>query len=121
MYLPDSFTTVRLLTQRLATNGLLAFQELDMTMVPARLLPLHERAFQWLRGPLVAEGADLQMGLRLYDVFARAGMIVEGVRAEAIVQTPGAPSPLGSVIKTVWPRIVEHGVATAEEIDADTI
>jgi SAM-dependent methyltransferase len=123
MYQTDQIRAVRLLMERLAPDGLIVFQEADMSMLPARIvpLPLHEQALGWLRQMLAAEGADTQMGFHLYDVLAQAGLVVEGVRAEAIVQTPGQPNTLGDIIKAVWPRLVEHTIATAAEIDADTI
>lgn len=123
MYQPDRVRAVRLLLERLAPEGVIAFQELDMTMVPASVvpLPLHEQALTWLRQMITAEGADVQMGFHLHDVLTQAGLVVEGVRAEAIVQTPNMPNPVGDIIKGVWPRIVEHGVATAAEIDIDTL
>lgn len=123
MYQPDTLKAVRLLMERLAPDGLIAFQELDMTMVPASVvpLPLHEQALKWLRQMITEEGADVQMGFHLYDILARAGMLVEGVRAEAIVQTPSTPNNLGDIIKGVLPRIVEHGVATAMEVDVNTL
>ncbi len=123
MYQPDGVETVRLLMRRLASGGLIAFQELDMTMVPASVVPLalHERVLEWLRQMVTAEGADVKMGFHLHDVLTRAGMVVEEVRAEAIVQTPTAPSNLAEIIKAVLPRIVEHGCATATEIDIETL
>ncbi len=123
MYLPDVLAAVRALTQHLVPGGVMAFQELDMSMVPASViaLPLHEKAAGWLRHMLIREGADVRMGFRLYDVITRAGLTVGGVRAEAVVQTPNTPNILGDVIKAVLPRMVEHGVVTAADVDVDTL
>ena len=48
-------------------------------------------------------------------------MTVEEVRAEAIVQTPTNPYPVGTIVRAILPRIVRCGVATAEEIDIETL
>jgi hypothetical protein len=54
-------------------------------------------------------------------VLARAGLRVEQVRAEAIVQTPAAHYPVGAIVRAMLARIVQQGVATAEELDIDTL
>ena len=51
----------------------------------------------------------------------RAGLAVEHLRAEAIVQTPGAPNGLGAIFGACLPRIIERGVATAGEVGVDTL
>ena len=123
MYQSDPVKAVRSLTARLAPGGVIVFQEADMSMLPGRVvpLPLHEQILGWLRQMLVAEGANIEMGFRLHHVMTQAGLTVQGVRAEAIVQTPNQPNPLGAIVTAVWQRFVEHGIATAAEIDVDTI
>ncbi|MEO7469068.1 MAG: methyltransferase domain-containing protein [Sphingobium limneticum] len=122
MYQPDSVEAVRVLMKRLVPDGLIALQELDMTMVPASIvpMPLHERAAAWLRHMLVTEGADVQMGFHLHGVLTQAGLRVEGVRAEAVVQTPDQPNNLGAMIKGGLSRIVDSGAVSAAEIDVET-
>ena len=61
------------------------------------------------------------MGFDLASVLARSGLVVEQVRAEAVVQTPTASHHTGAIIRAMLPRIIRHGVATAEEIDIDTL
>jgi len=67
------------------------------------------------------EGGHLHMGFELAQTLERAGLIVEQVRAEAIVQTPTLRHPVGTIIRAMLPRILEHGVATEAEIDIDTL
>ena len=43
------------------------------------------------------------------------------VRAEAIVQTPDRPYPAGAIIRAIQHRIVSLGVASAAEIDIETL
>lgn len=43
------------------------------------------------------------------------------VRAEALVQTPLLRHPMGAIVRAMLPRIVQHGIATAEETDAEAL
>ena len=123
MYQPDAVAAVRALARVLRPGGIVALHEHDMTMAPASLapLPLHERAQGWLRAMVEHEGADVHLGFRLASILAQAGLTVERVRAEAVVQTPTQPYVTGTIIRAVLPRIVAAGVATEAEIDADTL
>ena len=123
MYQPDTVAAVRLLMQHLVPAGIVALQELDMTMVPARLvsMPLHEEVLGWLQQMLLAEGADIHMGFHLHDVLTQAGLHVEGVRAEGIVQTPDQHNHLGTMIRAGVDRIVASGAASASHIDIETL
>jgi hypothetical protein len=92
-------------------------------MVPASLtpLPLHERVHGWIWRTVEREGANVHMGFDLASVLEQAGLTVEQVRAEAIVQTPKADYAIGLVVRAMLPRIVQQGVASEEEIHADTL
>lgn len=123
MYQADAVLAVAGLTRRLRPGGLAVFHEHDMTMTPASLadMPLHRSVQGWIREALKREGADLNMGFHLYEVLTRAGVAVAQIRAEAIVQTPTQPYPLASIARAMVPKIVEHGVASANEIGIDTL
>jgi len=123
MYQPDTVQVVRALAERLRPGGVIVFQEHDNTMVPASLLPfpLHAQAQNWLRGMIEREGADLHIGFNLHGVLTRAGLTVESVRAESVVQTPTAAYGLGGIVRACLPRIIAHEVATAEEVGIDTL
>ena len=49
------------------------------------------------------------------------GLVVGGVHAEARVQTPATRSEIGPVLRYLIPRLERQGVATAAELDVDTI
>jgi hypothetical protein len=61
------------------------------------------------------------MGFGLHTALTEAGLSVEHVRAEAIVQTPSARHDIGAIVRAILPRIVKQGVATEVEIDIDTL
>lgn len=67
------------------------------------------------------EGGNLHTGFELPSVLERAGLTVEQVRAEAVVQTPKVHYGGAVIVRAMLPRIVGHGVATEDEIDIDTL
>lgn len=123
MYQADSVATVKALAQHLRPGGVLVFQEHDTTMAPASLetFTLHRQAQGWLQQMIACEGADVHIGFNLHAIFTRAGLTVENVRAECVVQTPDAAYGLGHIVRACLPRILALGVATAEEVDIDTL
>jgi hypothetical protein len=123
MYQRDAVAALQALARALQPGGIVVFQEVDATMIPASiaLLPVHARAYEWMWRTVEREGADRHMGFRLAAVLDEAGLAVEHVRAEAIVQTPTQHHDVADIIRAILPRILEQGVATAAEIDVDTL
>jgi hypothetical protein len=123
MYQPDAAACLSGLAEVLVPGGLIVLQEHDSTAMPIcrPALPLHERVSAWIWETVAREGADVQMGLHLAPALARAGFAVERVRAEATVLTPHQSHPIGAIVRAMLERIVAAGVATAQEIDVDTL
>ncbi|HEX8587777.1 methyltransferase domain-containing protein [Pseudomonas sp.] len=123
MYQPDTVAAATALARLLRPVGVMVFQEHDTTMAPASVddFALHRRAQGWLREMIAREGADLHIGFHLHGILARAGLVVESVRAECIVQTPAQPYALGYIVRACLPRIITLGVATANEVDIDSL
>ncbi len=123
MYQPDAAAALRAVARALRPGAAVAIQELDASMVPASpaALPLHRRVHGWVWQMVAREGANLAMGLELPGAMERAGIAVADVRAEAVVQTPARRLPTAVMVRAVLPRIVERGVASAEEVDVDTL
>lgn len=123
MYQKDAVATIRALSKHLRTNGIVVFQEHDTTMAPASLdpFPLHRKAQAWIQEMIAREGADLHIGFNLHSIFTQAGLTVESVRAECLVQTPDVPYGLGSIVRACLPRITALEVASAEEVEIETL
>ena len=123
MYLPDPVRALRGIIALLQPGARVVFQEADATMVPASRvpLPLNARVNRWMWQTVEREGGNLHMGFDLAPVLEEAGLIIEEVRAEAIVQTPKSRHPVGMIVRAMMPRILAHGVATEAEIDIDTL
>ncbi|WP_411384327.1 class I SAM-dependent methyltransferase [Pseudomonas sp. L7] len=123
MYQPDAVLAVRRLSKLLLPGGVLVFQEHDSTLTPASLepFPLHRRAQQWLQRMLAHEGADLHIGFNLHRILTEAGLQVQSLRAECLLQTPDSPYGLAAIIRACLPRILEHGIATARQVGIETL
>jgi ubiquinone/menaquinone biosynthesis C-methylase UbiE len=123
MYQADTLAAVRVLAKSLRPGGVMAFQEHDTTMIPAsvEVFPLHRLASSWVHGMIEREGADLHIGFNLHRILTQAGLMVEDLRAECLLQTPDSAYGLGSIVRACLTRIVRHGVATAEEISIETL
>ena len=123
MYLPDPTEVIRRIAQAVRPGGVFAFQESDSTLVPGRTvsMQLHDRVVDWIWRTVECEGADIHMGFHLPQVMQDAGLIVDHVRAEPIIQGRGTHHPLHLVIRAMLPRMIKHGVASEAEIDMETL
>lgn len=123
MYLPDARQTLGRLAAMARPGAVLAFQEHARTGLPAGVgeLPLHRRLYGWMWSTVAAEGGDVGLALRLPDVMNALGLSIEQARGEAILFQPGEPSFLHTLAQAMLPRLVERGVATAADIDLDTL
>ena len=123
LYQPDPVQAIVSATAGLRAGGLVVFQEHDATPVPAwrAPLPLHQQVQQWMWDTVTREGANIHMGYDLASTITKAGLILEHVRAEAVVQTPQISYPTEAVVRAILPRIVSEGIATEDEIDVATL
>lgn len=123
MYLQDPVEAIKKISGMLRPGGIVALLEHDATMVPGRItpLPLQEEVNRWISETIKREGADLHIGFNLDKIIKQAGLIVEHIRAEAIIQTPQTSYPTATIIRAMLPRIIQNGVATEEEIDIETL
>lgn len=123
MYQPNPVECVQSLARVVRPGGLVWFHEHDGSPVgdPEASVPLHDRVRGWLHAMLLHEGASVRMGYELFGVLRAAGLVVEEVRAEANLVTPESEHPIAPMIRQIQQRIIEPGIATAEEIDVDTL
>lgn len=125
LYVPDPATVLRRLVRHLQPGGIVAFQEYDMSQtsqVPAS--ELYAQTRQRLLRAFTAAGAELDMGTKLYSTFLRAGLPApEMVAAQQIACGPissGYEYMVG-VVRSLLPLIERAGIATAAEVDIDTL
>jgi SAM-dependent methyltransferase len=122
----DPAVVLRKLIRHLRPGGIVAFQETNLTHLGTgfpRSLP-YEQIGYWMREAFRRTGLDYQMGLRLYEVFLGAGLPAPQVHCESSVGAgpdwPGYEVRSESV-RSVLPVLVKFGIATAEEVDIDTL
>ena len=125
LYLVDPADILRRLSRHLRPGGIVAFQEFDMTatsQVPPGELFLKVRG--WLLAAFTAAGAQLDMGTKLYSSFLRAGFPPPDMTAATLIASGPATTGYGymvGVLRSLLPLIERTGIATASEIDIDTL
>jgi SAM-dependent methyltransferase len=126
MYLPDPAAELRRLAEYVVPGGIFVFQEFDFTRTPTsypRSLLLDQFTF-WVLETLRRSGADTDMGLKLRQVFLRAGLPAPqmslGTRVEGC-DDPRIFEFLVQTLRSLMPMAEKFGVATAEEVDIDTL
>ncbi|PKA42159.1 hypothetical protein CWR43_18765 [Rhizobium sullae] len=123
MYLPDASATLARLVGLAKPGATLAFQEHARANLPFGLaaLPLHQRLYDWMWDTVAAEGGDVTLGLRLVEQMRSQGLSIAQARNEGVLIQPGEPSFLPILMRIMLPRLIEHSVASAEEVQPDTL
>ena len=130
MYQPDPDATLRALANRLVPGGVMAFVEYALTLgegtAGTMTWPEHRLApsmRSWIHDAFAATNVAPMMGLRLRAAFRAAGLEPqEHVEANSIVYMGVEAAEMGAgLVRSMLPVIIEHGIATADEIDIDTL
>ena len=127
MYMADPAEALRHLVTYLRPGGIVAFQEVDFTPYTAALhsdTPLANTLIEWGRTVFERSGAHLEMGMDLYKAFVDAGLPEPALHFEAPM---GGPEDwpgfeyLANSFRSLVPLLEAYGIATAEELDVDTL
>ena len=103
------------------------FLAIDFDLGGARaepFVPLAHDALEWVEQAFVAAGASPRIGARLATMLREAGLHdvnTLGVQAYLQPDNPMAAGLLGGVVRSLAPVIVQRGIATAEQVDVETI
>jgi SAM-dependent methyltransferase len=123
---PDPQATLTHLVGLLRPGGVVAFVEMVMReqpyVWPAR--PLYERSCAQVAEALQRATGKAEMGLRLASLFEAAGLRDPHMRFEgvsAVGADTGHLSYLTATMRTFVPLIERFGIASAAEIDIDTL
>ncbi|WP_165423633.1 class I SAM-dependent methyltransferase [Ktedonosporobacter rubrisoli] len=128
VYQPSPTAIVRRLAHFLRPGGIIAFQEMDM--VHSATAPAHpsnqlfERVVTWSVEAFRHAGLPIRMGLELYTVFTDAGLPAPHLSGEAtfLVGTDWtAYDWTAETTRSLLPLILKFGVATAEEVQIETL
>jgi ubiquinone/menaquinone biosynthesis C-methylase UbiE len=125
MYLDDRAATLRRLAGCLRRGGIVAFQEMVMPQTrTAPEGPQFRRCREWLVAAFTRAGFEVDMGSKLFATFLAAGLpsphVIMAGRVESGPQSP-AYDYIANTLRSLLPMIEAHGVATAAEVDIDTV
>lgn len=115
---------LRALVHCLKPGGIMAFQEIDhlaaRTTPPA---PLIDQVRQWFIEAFKRAGIELQMGPKLYGAFRAAGLPPPQMRVDGLIggAESVAPTMITNVMRKLLPQIEALGVATAEQVQIETL
>lgn len=125
MYSADPVTILRRIAGQVRAGGLIAFHEMDMTS--ARCLPasdLFEQCIYWITETFRRGRIELQMGLKLHQTFVGAGLPAPRMMSAARIEAGPDSQVYEYIVQTLrslLPMIVRLGVATAEEMQIETL
>jgi SAM-dependent methyltransferase len=125
MWAADPAEAIRRVLPHVRSGGIVAFHELDFTNLVA--LPRtnsHDRVVDWWRRTATHAGVELQMGLKLFPVYRAAGLPPPEMHGDTILgggPDYGGYTYLADSIRSMLPLMEQFGVATADEVDIDTL
>jgi ubiquinone/menaquinone biosynthesis C-methylase UbiE len=125
VYLADPAAALNKLLRHLRPGGLVVFQDIDghsgRSEPPC---PLYETMLARLRQTFARSGLDIATGPHLGRIFERAGLpppeLMCGTRIERGAQR-GVCDWIAGITRTVLPAMERFGIATADEIDIDSL
>lgn len=126
MYLADPVAALRVVLRHLRSDGIVAFQEGDFGFAPMAVpsSALYQRIIDWIWQVGRQAGAEMRMGFKLYPTYLAAGLPAPQLRMDAVVG--GGPDfegyqYLAGLVRSLLPMMEQLGVATAAEVEVDTL
>ena len=124
----DPSRAIATLTERLMSDGVMAFVEVAMPLdghASAMWWPRNElspNVSAWIEAAFAATRVVPWLGVRLPSMFRAAGLEPQDVEAVCIAYRGQEAAVMNaSLIRSMLPVIIEHDIATADEIDIDTL
>jgi hypothetical protein len=126
MFMPDPAATMRAIADHLRPGGIAAFQEPDHTQGPYAVPPssLLDQISHWISTALRTSGADPEMGPKLRNLYLAAGFSDLHLEADRFIGGGadwGGYDHLAGLAKSVLPFLETTGIATAEEVQPETL
>jgi len=124
MYRRDPAADLRALTRCLRPRGLVVFQEFDQltgkTVPPA---PVVDQVRDWMLDGFARAGIQMEMGHTLYQTFKAAGLPAPQMEIDGFISGAEGISPalFANVVRTLVPQLEALGVATADQVQIDTL
>jgi SAM-dependent methyltransferase len=127
MYQADPVATLTHVFSLLRTGGLLVVQEPDfgVGVVTWPAVELWQRVNNWVGETFRRGGVHHDIGGKLYHLFRRAGLpgpaLIEHVSAGGGVAMRPFCDNSTELIRSLLPKMEQFGIATAEEVQVDTL
>ena len=127
MYMAEPADALKQLAARLRPGGIVAFQEIELTFYRAIVhpdTPLVNKLIECAIAVFEKSGAHIGMGIHLYRAFVDAGLPEPTLHFETPMGGPAAwPGYefLANSIRSILPLMEAYGIATAEEVEVDTL
>jgi ubiquinone/menaquinone biosynthesis C-methylase UbiE len=126
MFMPDPAAAMRAVVDHLRPGGIAAFQEPDFTQGPYAhpSSSLLDQIWQWILVAFRESGADPEMGLKLRNLYLRAGLSDLHLEADRFIGGGagwGGYGHLAGLVRSVLPFLETRGIATAKEVQPETL
>jgi ubiquinone/menaquinone biosynthesis C-methylase UbiE len=127
MYQPDAIACLRRLSAVLRAGGFVMFHEAQMAIgwegaYPPS--PTLTKLWGWMSAACGRAGIELNMGLKLRQALLAAGFVAPELLLTSWV-SGGSEAPaydyLANTIRSLLPAILKFGIATAEEVEIETL
>jgi SAM-dependent methyltransferase len=125
MYLSDPAATLRALTRHLQSDGIVAFQEIEMRTARGYPdAPLFQRCIDWYATAIERAGFESGMGGKLFATFQSAGLPPPQMIAASRIE--GGPNSTGyelmaANVRTMLPLLLRLKVVTSAEVGLETL
>jgi SAM-dependent methyltransferase len=125
MYVADPAAVIRTQAKLLRPGGVVVPIEFDLYSAHSTpATPLVGQALSWLSETFKRTGIDPALGPKLWTIQQEAGLkpvAMMGVQPHFGPDDPDGPAILAGIIRTMVPLMERSGVATAAEVEADTL
>jgi SAM-dependent methyltransferase len=126
LFQADPAAFVRKVARHVRPGGLIVFHEPDW--VGARSIPTaptYDRCCAWIRETFRRAGTDSNMSGRLFTTFVHAGLGAPQMRMQTFIGGGVASDiflrAVADLVRTLVPSMEQHGVATALDVDVETL
>ena len=127
MYMSDPADALKQLTRHLRPGGIVAFQEVDFSpymSIYRSDTPLMNKLKDWGIAVFQHSGAHIEMCMDLHRTFVDAGLpapVLHFVAPLGGAETWAGYDFIANAFRSLVPLMEEFGIATAEEVDVDTL
>ena len=125
LYVSERASMLCRLSQSLRRGGVIAMQEYDISsLAEAPESPLFARYRRWIVDGFASAGAELDTGSKLYATFLQAGLPPPQMVSAQLVHSGHEPTGYEhatQVLRSLLPTLERNGIATATEIEIDTL